>query len=63
MSENDNKELQAQDDSELAVEIVDDTPEADKGRPTKVDVKDVSEDEMDNYSENVKKRFSQLTAK
>ena len=63
MSENDNKELQAQDDSELAVEIVDDTPEADKGRPTKVDVKDVSEDEMDNYSENVKKRFSQLTTK
>jgi hypothetical protein len=63
MSENDNKELQAQDDSELAVEIVDDTPEADKGRPTKVDVKEVSEDEMDNYSENVKKRFSQLTAK
>lgn len=58
MSDIDNK-----DEPELQIEVVDDTPEQDKGRPTKVDVKDVSEEEMDNYSENVKKRFSQLTAK
>lgn len=50
-------------DNEIAVEVVDDTPDKDRGRPTKVDVKDVSEEEMDNYSEGVKKRFNQLTAK
>ena len=64
MSNETDNEIEKEDtSSELAIEIVDDTPEQDKGRPTKVDVKDVSEEEMDNYSENVKKRFSQLTAK
>lgn len=60
MSEIEEKQSEGED---FAIEIQDDTPEKDKGRPTKVDVKDVSEEEMDNYSENVKKRFSQLTAK
>lgn len=50
-------------ENEFSIEVVDDTPEKDRGRPNKVDVKDVSDEEMDNYSDNVKKRFSQLTAK
>ena len=51
------------DSNEISVDVVDDTPEQDRGRPTKVDVKDPSQEEMDSYSDNVKKRFSQLTAK
>lgn len=56
-------DFQSSGQPDFSIEIVDDTPEPDKGKPNKVDVKDVSEEEMDNYSENVKKRFSQLTAK
>lgn len=62
VDENDKNELENE-KPEFEVEVVDDTPEKDRGRPTKVDVKDVSDEEMDNYSDNVKKRFSQLTAK
>ena len=62
MSDNDIKE-ENQESPDFSVEIVDDTPEQDRGRPTKVDVKDPYEEEMDKYGENVKKRFSQLTAK
>lgn len=45
----------------VEIEIVDDTPEEDKGRePLKAEVKDESEDELDNYSEKVQKRINQL---
>lgn len=64
MSADNDTEVELQSDKpDFDIEVVDDTPEKDRGRPNKVDVKDVSEEEMDNYSENVKKRFSQLTAK
>ena len=46
---------------EVEVEIVDDTPEEDKGRePLKAEVKDEQEDELENYSEKVQKRINQL---
>ena len=46
---------------EVEVEIVDDTPEEDKGRePLKTEVKDEQEDELENYSEKVQKRINQL---
>jgi hypothetical protein len=63
MSDNTDIKDELQEDTGFAIEIVDDTPEKDRGRPNKVDVKEPSEEEMDNYSEGVKKRFSQLTAK
>ena len=44
------------------VEIVDDTPEKDRGRkPLDREVEDPTEDEIDNYSEGVKKRIKELT--
>ena len=46
---------------EVEVEIIDDTPEEDKGRePLKTEVKDEQEDELENYSEKVQKRINQL---
>lgn len=63
MSENTDIKDELQEGAEFAIEVVDDTPEKDRGRPNKVDVKDPSSEEMDNYSEGVKKRFNQLTAK
>lgn len=46
---------------EVEIEVVDDTPEEDKGRePLKADKSDDHEDEIENYSEKVKKRINQL---
>lgn len=50
------------DGDELEVEVVDDTPEKDKGRkPLDKEVADPSEDELDNYSDGVKRRIKELT--
>lgn len=47
---------------EIEIEIVDDTPEKDRGRkPLDRDVEDPSDDEMDSYSDGVKKRIKELT--
>lgn len=51
------------DDDSLEIEIVDDTPEQDKGRPRRPEgaAPEVpSDDEVENYSESVKKRISKL---
>lgn len=51
------------DDSELEIEIVDDTPEEDRGRPRRPEgtTPEVpADDELENYSEGVKKRISKL---
>ena len=54
---------QKEDESgEIEIEIVDDTPPEDRGRkPLDRDVEDPSEDEMDSYSDGVKKRIKELT--
>lgn len=62
MSDNTDVKDELQGD-EFSIEVVDDTPEKDRGRPNKVDVKEPSNEEMESYGEGVKKRFSQLTAK
>lgn len=50
------------DDNEVEIEIVDDTPEKDRGRkPLDKDVTDPSDEELENYSEGVKKRIKELT--
>jgi len=47
---------------EIELEIVDDTPEVDRGRkPLARPVDEPSDDELENYSEGVKKRIKELT--
>ena len=57
-----NKEA-PKDEIEIDIDIVDDTPEEDKGRaPLKVEEKEEAhEDELDKFSEGVQKRMNQLT--
>lgn len=50
------------DSDDVEVEIVDDTPPQDRGRkPLEKDVADPTDDEIDQYSEGVKKRIKELT--
>ena len=47
---------------DVEIEIVDDTPEKDRGRkPLDRDVADPTDDELDTYTEGVKKRLKELT--
>lgn len=49
-------------EDKLEIEVVDDTPEDDKGRtPMKEPPQDVSEDELDQYSDSVKKRIQHFS--
>ncbi len=49
-------------DEEVEIEIVDDTPPQDRGRkPLEREVADPTEDEIDGYTEGVKKRIKELT--
>ncbi|MCG3773058.1 MAG: hypothetical protein JW384_04288 [Nitrosomonadaceae bacterium] len=50
-------------EKDFEIDVVDDTPEKDKGKPASIDVKEPDDSELENYSENVQKRFKQLTAK
>jgi hypothetical protein len=50
------------DGDDVEIEIVDDTPPADRGRkPLDREVEDPSDDELDSYSDGVKKRIKELT--
>ena len=54
--------VEAKEDDKLDIEIVDDTPEEDKGRkpmPKEV-VKELESDDLEEYSEKVKKRLGQM---
>lgn len=54
-------EIQASDD-DFEIEIVDDTPEKDRGRqPLNKEVLDPTDDEIANYSQNVQSRIKELT--
>ena len=47
---------------EVEIEIIDDTPPQDRGRqPLNREVEDPTDEEIENYSENVKKRIKELT--
>ena len=52
----------AENSDELEIELIDDTPERDRGRkPLDREVVDPTDDEIENYSDNVKKRIKELT--
>jgi hypothetical protein len=46
---------------EIEIEVVDDTPEKDRGREPSEPPSEVTEDELENYSEKVKKRIQHLS--
>ena len=49
-------------DNEVEIEIIDDTPEKDRGRkPLDREVADPTDDEIESYSDGVKKRIKELT--
>jgi hypothetical protein len=61
----DEKEAKASDvekgvSNEIEVEVVDDTPEKDRGREPSEPPSDVTDDELENYSDKVKKRIQHL---
>lgn len=57
-----NVELDISTDNDVEIEIVDDTPEKDRGRkPLDREVNDPTDDEIESYSEGVKKRIKELT--
>jgi len=49
------------DDDDFEVEVYDDTPKADRGRKPSAPPEEVSEDELNEYSEKVRKRISHFT--
>jgi hypothetical protein len=55
-------EITTSGESDVEIEIVDDTPERDRGRkPLDREVSDPTDDELDTYTEGVKKRLKELT--
>ena len=48
-------------DADLEIEVVDDTPEADRGRKKSKPPEEVTEDELSEYSEKVRKRIQHFT--
>jgi hypothetical protein len=55
-------DLEVSTDGDVEIEIVDDTPEKDRGRkPLDRDVADPTDDEIESYSDGVKKRIKELT--
>jgi hypothetical protein len=60
--EEENIEVPESPELDIEIEVVDDTPERDRGRkPLDREVADPTEDEIENYSEGVKKRIKELT--
>ena len=60
--ENTPAEVDTTSEADVEIEIVDDTPERDRGRkPLEKEVADPTDDEIESYSEGVKKRISELT--
>lgn len=61
-ADTDNEVKVSTDDADVEVEIIDDTPERDRGRkPLDKEVADPTDDEIENYSDGVKKRIKELT--
>ena len=54
-------EVKVVEDKNIEVEVVDDTPEADRGRKPSKPPEEVTDDELENYSEKVKKRIQHFS--
>jgi hypothetical protein len=62
LNEDTGQELESTVENEVEIELVDDTPESDRGRkPLDREVADPTDDELQQYSAGVKKRISELT--
>jgi hypothetical protein len=60
--EDDNVQVNVSTDNDVEIEIVDDTPERDRGRkPLDREVADPTDEEIESYSDGVKKRIKELT--
>jgi len=60
--EDNNVQVNVSTDDDVEIEIVDDTPERDRGRkPLDREVADPTDDEIESYSDGVKKRIKELT--
>ena len=61
---NDDIEVDVEGDDELEIEVQDDTPEPDKGKPkapeVETETKGADEDDLEGYSDSVKKRINKL---
>ena len=55
------REVKVVEDKEIEVEVVDDTPEADRGRKPSEPPEEVTNEELENYSEKVKKRIQHFS--
>ena len=59
---NANVNIKTEDNEEVEIEIIDDTPPQDKGRvPLNREVEDPSDEEINSYSKNVQERIKELT--
>ena len=52
---------QQDDDDDIAIEVVDDTPKKDRGKKPSAPPDELSDDELENYSEKVKKRLQHFS--
>ena len=62
MSENTNPSIEIEIEGDAQIEIVDDTPAPDRGKPEPKGTIEVTDDEISQYSDNVQKRIRQLRA-
>jgi hypothetical protein len=62
MSENTNPSIEIEIEGDAQIEIVDDTPAPDRGKPEPKGAIEVTDDEISQYSDNVQKRIRQLRA-
>ena len=53
--------LGTEDDEEFEIEVVDDTPQADRGRTPSEPPEDVTDEELEDYSEKVRKRIKHFS--
>ena len=55
------EEFKAEQEAEIEVEVIDDTPKADRGRKPSEPPEDVTEDELEDYSDKVRKRIQHFS--
>ena len=54
-------EVEAKEEKEVEVEVVDDTPKKDRNRKASAPPEDVTDEELENYSEKVRKRIQHFS--